>query len=36
MKAKIHELETKSKIKNTRTCKGASVTLRKVTSPELI
>ena len=33
-KAKIEELETNSKIKNT--CIGASVTLRRVTSLELL
>ena len=37
LKAKIEELETNSKIKKILgTCIGASVTLRRVTSPELI
>jgi len=37
LKAKIEELETNSKIKKIlRTCTGASVTLKRVTSLELI
>jgi len=36
LKAKICELETDSVINNIRTCIGASVTLRRVTSLELI
>jgi len=36
MKAKIVELENNSKIKNIRACIRASVTLRRVTSLELI
>jgi len=36
LKAKIDELETNSKIKNIRTCIGASMILRRVTSLELI
>jgi len=36
LKAKIEELETNSKTKILGTCVGASVTLRKVTSLELI
>jgi hypothetical protein len=36
MKAKIEELETNSKIKNMRDFIGASVTLRRVNSLELI
>ena len=36
LKAKIEDLETNSKIKNIRECIRASVTLRRVTSLELI
>ena len=36
MKAKIDELETKIRSKISETFKGASMTLRKVTSVELI
>ena len=36
LKAKIEELETKSKIKILRTCIGASMTSRRVISLELI
>ena len=36
LKAKIEELETNSKIKSSGTCIGASVTLRRVTSLEII
>jgi len=36
MKAKFEELETNSKIKILGTCIGASVTLRRVTSLQLI
>ena len=36
LKAKIEDLETNSKIKNIREFIGVSVTLRKVTSLELI
>ena len=36
LKAKIEELETNSKIRKIGTCTGASMTLRKVTSLELI
>jgi hypothetical protein len=36
LKAKIEELETNSKLKILRTCIGASMTLRRVTSLELI
>jgi hypothetical protein len=34
--SKIDNLETKSKIKNIRDCMGATVTLRRVTSREVI
>jgi hypothetical protein len=34
MKAKIDELETNSKIQISGTCTGASMTLRRVSSPE--
>ena len=36
LKAKIDELEPDSKIKKSETCKGSSLVLRRVTSPELI
>jgi hypothetical protein len=36
MKTTIEELEINSKIKILGTCIGASVTLRRVTSPKLI
>jgi hypothetical protein len=36
LKAKIKSLETNSTIKNIRACLGASMTLRRVTSLELI
>jgi hypothetical protein len=36
LKAKIEKLEINSKVKNIRTCIGASVTLRKVNNLELI
>jgi len=36
MKVRVQELETNSKIKILETCIGASVTLRRVTSLELI
>jgi len=36
LRAKIDELETNSKTKISETCIGASVTLRRVTSLELI
>ena len=36
LKAGIEELENNSNIKNTGACIGASMTLRRVTSPELI
>jgi hypothetical protein len=36
LKAKSDELETNSKIKNTKTCIGTAMTLRRFTSLELI
>ena len=36
LKAKIDELETNSKIKKSETCKVASMTIRRVTSLELM
>ena len=36
LRAKIEELETNSKIKNIGTCIGASMTLRRGTSPDAI
>jgi hypothetical protein len=36
LKAEIDKRETNSKIKISETCTGTSVTLRSVTSPELI
>jgi len=36
LKAKIDELETNSRIKKSETCIGASMTLRRVNSLELI
>jgi len=36
LKAKIDELETDSKINKSETCKGSSLTLRRVTSLELM
>jgi hypothetical protein len=35
LKANIDELETKSKIKNSKICIGESMTLRRVTSLEI-
>jgi len=36
LRAEIEELETNNKIQNTRTCIGASVTLRRGTSLDVI